>query len=460
MAKVVLSEATKTIRRQFVAHLATEYVVDESANFPSAIKASGRRQNLPSLVFKFAPWAKLKPERRVPAEEFAPLLATLEMAIRGGLPQVCGISFKPVPARSFKDSKGDTLLNTFIPYTPERPPDYEDAKAVLDAYASRLLHQNAADHKHVLQFCADTVQNPSRRPQHGVIIRGAPGTGKSSLPHLVKVALGGRYVWSESDYAPAFKQFAEVLPNNLVVSFDDATASKSTPEDLKLAVTRDTANVEIKGVQTIVEREVYSRIWVISNKKRPFVLPADDRRFYVTEFLDHLHDVAESEAFFADFTTFWKDPANAAAIYWWFMDMDTSDFKPNACAKTEAHKQLISMSASGADAVIAEFLGGTEISYIDGEGITQTSTPPVRPVFHQSQLVDCLMQNRIRDVPEDLIRRKLTEAGYEVSRRVVGSCNKGKQIDLWQRIVPGQKRSPVLTPDQIADIAGGYNGSI
>jgi hypothetical protein len=454
-----LSEATKGIRRKFIASLAQRYVVDESGNFPRAISASGRSQNLSSLTFEFKAWATGHSDRLISSEEYTRFMASLESAIRGGLPRVCGISFKPIAERSFADSKGDILLNTYIEYAPERPANYEACKVVLDKYAGRLFHQNAQDHKVVLQFCGDTIQNPHRRTQWGVIMRGFPATGKSSLINLLRVAQGGRYVWSEADYTPVFKQFSEVLPSNTIVVFDDATAGKNTPEDLKMAVTRTTANVEIKGVQAIVEREVYARVWVINNRHRPLVLPADCRRFYVTEYLDHLHDVADSEAYYEGFTAFWRNPENAAAIHWWFRDIDLSDFKPNSCIKTEARKQLIAMSASGLDAVIAEFLGGTPISHIDGDGIAQTTTPPVRSAFHQSQLADALLNARIKDTPEDLLRRKLTEAGYEQKRRVVGSCNNGKQIDLWQKIVPGQLRAAPFTPDQIAEIAAAYNGS-
>lgn len=452
-----LSEPTKVIRRNFVASLAQRYVIDESGNFPRAISASGRNQNLSSLTFEFAPWAKGHSTRRVPADEFPAFMASLESAIRGGLPRVCGISFRPVAERSFVDSKGDTLLNTYIEYAPERPANYEECKVILDAYADRLFHQSAQDRKIVLQFCGDTIQNPARRTQWGVIVRGYPGTGKSTLPNLIRVAQGERYVWSENDYTPAFKQFSEVFANHTTVVFDDATAGKNTPEDLKLAVTRTTVNVEIKGVQTVVERDVCARVWVINNRHRPFMLPADCRRFYVTEYLDHLIDLADSEAYYEGFTAFWKNPENAAAIHWWFRDIDLKDFKSNACIKTEARKQLIAMSTSGADSVITEFLGGTPISHIDSDGITQTETPPVVEVFHQNQLTECLLASRIKEMPDDLLRRKLTEAGYEQARRKVGTCNGGKQIDVWQRVVPNQKRAPTLTVDQICDISAAFN---
>lgn len=453
-----LSEQTKEIGRKFVAYLAQRYVIDESGNFPRALTASGRSQNLSSLTYEFKAWRKGHEDRKVAADEYGPFMAGLETKIRGGLPRVCGISFKPVNTRSFVDSKGDTLLNTYIPFAPERPANYEACKLVLDTHFDRLFHQNSEDRKHVLQFCGDIIQNPARRPQHGIIMRGSPGTGKSSVVELLKVAQGGRYVWSENDYAPAFKQFSEVFPNNIVVAFDDATAGKNTPEDLKLAVTRATANVEIKGVQAIIERDVSARIFVLSNKHRPFLLPADDRRFYVTEYLDHLHDHAESEAYYEGFSAFWKNPENAAAIHWWFRDIDLSDFKPNSCAKTEARKQLIAMSTSSADNVILEFLGGREISYIDGDGITQTETPPVQTVFHERQLTAFMSERGVPEMLPEMLRRKLTEAGYEESRRAVGTCNDGNQIFVWQKIVPGRRRAPALTEDQVVNISAAYNG--
>lgn len=454
--KKALSETTKAIGRKFILSLAQRYVIDESGTFPRAITASGRHQNLSSLTFEFKPWAKGHDDRRVPDDEYTLFMTGLETRIRSGLTRVCGTSFKPVRGRSFVDSKGDTLLNTYLPYAPERPANYEECKIVLDAYAARLFHQNEEDRKNVMQFCGDIIQNPARRTQWGIVIRGLPATGKSSWVNLLKVAQGGRYVWSESDYGPVFKQFSEVLPNNLVVAFDDATAGKHTAEDLKLAVTRTTANVEIKGVQAVVERDVFARVFVINNRHRPFVLPADCRRFYVTEYLEHLHGLEESEAYFEGFTAFWTDPDNAAGIYWWFKDIDLTGFKPNSCVKTEARNQLIAMSTSSADSVIAEFLGGKEVSYIDADGATQTETPPVQTVFHVNQLLSFMIERRIETLPEDLLNRKLTEAGYIDKRRVVGDCNSGKQIEVWQKIVPGRKRAQPLTPEQITAISAAY----
>lgn len=452
-----LSEKTKQIRRDFIAHLSRKYVIDESGNYPRAISASGRRQNLSSLTFEFSPWARENYDRRIVDDEFKPFMTGLESAIRGGLARVCGISFKPVNERSFVDSKGDVLLNTYLPYAPERPDNYAEAKAFLDEYAARLFHQNGEDKKHVLQFFADIVQNPTRRPQWGIMMRGRTGTGKSSLISLVKVAFGGRYVWSENDYAPAFKQFAEVLPNNMVVCFDDATASKSTYEELKLAITRDTANVEIKGEQTIVEREVYGRVLVLSNSHRPFIMSADDRRFYVTEYLDHLHNLEESEAYFEKFTSFWKNPDNAAAIHWWFRDMDLTGFTAHSCVKTEARKQVIAMSTSSADTAIAEFLGGKEISFTDEHGAAKTEIPLLKEVFHEGQLVQFLKDRQIDNMPGDMLRRKLSESGYELKRRTVPGCNNGKQIPLWQKIVSGKQRNRSLTDEEIAAISDVYN---
>jgi hypothetical protein len=106
---------------------------------------------------------------------------------------------------------------------------------------------------------------------------------------------------------------------------------------------------------------------------------------------------------------------------------------------------------------IAEFVGGSEISHIDAQGETQTETPPVRTVFHISQLTTFLGQRNVTEMPIDMIRRKLSEAGYVEKRRVVEGCNSGKQIDVWQKLVPGQRRAPPITPADQEAIVTAYN---
>jgi len=171
----------------------------------------------------------------------------------------------------------------------------------------------------------------------------------------------------------------------------------------------------------------------------------------------HLHDLADSETYYERFTSFWKNPDHAAAIHWWFRDLASPDFTPHACVKTDARKQLIAMSTSSADTAIAEFLGGREVSYIDAHGLEVTETPPVQTVFHPCQLDTFLKARQVQEMPPDMLRRKLTEAGYEEKRRTVEGCNDGKQIDLWQKVVPGQRRAPALTPEQVDAIATAYN---
>jgi hypothetical protein len=173
-----LSQTSKDIRNRFIAHLALRYVVDESGNYPKVISASGRTQNLSSLTFEFPQWAKDN-DQRVPEGEYAQFTSSLEFAIRARLSRVCGISFKPVETRSFVDSKGDRLLNTFLPYRPERPANYAEAKAILDDFASRLFHQNSDDMKHVLQFSDTPFSVPINAPSMALLCVAPAGAARA-----------------------------------------------------------------------------------------------------------------------------------------------------------------------------------------------------------------------------------------------------------------------------------------
>ncbi|MGO4332487.1 primase-helicase family protein [Cupriavidus sp. M-11] len=109
------------------------------------------------------------------------------------------------------------------------------------------------DRKHVTQVMADIVQNPCRRPQHGLIVTGEQGTGKSTLFRIVRAALGGRHVY-DGTYGSALSSFSEVFVKNLLVVVDDDVGRKDTYERLKSNITKTETSVEIKGVQEAAER--------------------------------------------------------------------------------------------------------------------------------------------------------------------------------------------------------------
>jgi hypothetical protein len=282
----------------YAKHLAAEsWCVDVSGIRPAALHADSNRAACAEYFkIEFADWCDAN-GLSIASFDSNVVSRSLVDKVMARLPRIFGSSFRPTSEKFFK-SRGALLANTYKPVDAPAPADLT-TPAILQGYLERVLPQKE-DRNRVLQFLAHIIQMPQVRPQFGLIMTGEGGTGKSFLVRLVEAALGNRYCWRENSYKPVFKQFSEVLPNNLLVTFDDASASAHTYEDLKHAITSEYQEVEVKGQQKTVSREVYARIIVLSNLEKPLRL-VDDRRFYVTEPCVHKVSREESIVLFKKF---------------------------------------------------------------------------------------------------------------------------------------------------------------
>lgn len=419
----------------YAVHLASNSIYVNVSVFPLKLfhASSNRTEAAEGIEISFPRWAKSQGIRIDPAL-YDGFLRNLPKRVMTHIPQILGTAFRPCNEGHFIDHAGAHLANTFVPFRPATLPAPAEL-SILEEYFDRTF-ENDQDRKTTLQFLAHIIQQPMVRPQWGLLITGAMGCGKSSLSDLLKAALGARHVYSHNEYAPAFAKFSEILPNNLMVCFDDADSNKGTYEDLKLAVTRTTMPVEIKGVQGHVEREVYARIGIFSNSPRPFPYPADDRRFYVLEPMTHKskHNLTGCPANTADFFVRFRDWITSAdtpaTLYHYFNSIDLSDFKPGSTLKTATHKLMAGLSLSVIDTLIEGFL---------------TDHEDYR--FHQNELLAYLKENSVPYPNVDSLKLKLANLGYEHKRRdIKEGKEKISKYWVWQPIV--LPRSPSLNPDE------------
>jgi hypothetical protein len=412
----------------YASFLSSESVCVDVSSYPVKLlhSRSNRNKSSDSIRLGFPAWAT-KHNIRVNTSDYPAFLRGLADRVMSQLPQILGSSFRPVDRPFFTCITGVELANTYVPFRPARP----DAPIpeILEEYFVRLF-ESQQDRQYVLQFLADIIQNPARRPMWSLLITGDHGTGKSTLFTLVKLALGGRHCWEKNDYRPAFKQFSEVFPDNLLVSFDDAPSGRDVYQDMKQCITRTSSQVEIKGEQKLVYREEYARIVTFSNHIRPFVIEPGCRRLYVTERITHKSPlnpegcVENTKAFFVGFKDWWESKEAPAILYHFFMDMDLSDFKPGSTIQTETHAEMVGLSSSVLDGQLSDFI---KDDYR----------------FHQNELLAHLKGNGISNPNLDSIRLKLNSMGYiHARRKVVGS---DKQQDVWQKKVA---RSPSLTDEE------------
>jgi len=419
--------------KRFAAYLTTEsWCIDvTSYPFEALHTNSNRRGAIEAFRLQFPAWARANRIRvDISPADHSEFLKHLGDRLTAHLPAIYGKSFKPVPDRFF-ESQGIMLANTFVPFNPELPDEFEMPE-ILERYLQRAF-MTAQDRKFITEWMADTVQNPSLRNQWGVILTGDQGTGKSTIFRIVRAALGGRHVWDKGSYAPAFSQFSEVFANNLLVVFDDAVATKDTYERLKSNMTKTLTPVEIKGVQEQVQREVFARVLICSNDRSPLPkFPANDRRFYVAEYVEHPDGDSKATAeFFEEFNEWFDLPNTPAVLRHWLLSTDLKDFKPGSTVKTEAHAKMAGLSTPQLDSLIAEYVA---------TGLT----------IHNEGLLTYLAENGYKNPNPDRIDNIMKTLSYEGSRRVVPGCG-DKQQPLWQPIPKG-KRAPALTPEEIEGI--------
>lgn len=414
--EITASEAA----RQYSKYLESKsYCIDESAWPLKALHInSNTDSSIDSFRYDFPAFAKSKGIRV--EGSYSNFLQSLTDRLAYLLPRVKATSFRPEPKKIFINQYGLKCANTYAPFHPVVPEVFV-MPAILEDYLSRVF-MNDQDRKYVTQWLADIVQNPTRRVQWAVVLTGEQGSGKSSIFRLLSAALGGRHIWDHNQYAPAFEKFSEVLPDNLLVSFDDAPAARDTYQKLKQNITRATMPVQLKGIQKQVSRDVYARILICSNSPRPLVIEQGDRRLYVAEPSQHKESEEETAEFFVGFNELLEQPDTPAIIYHWLKSIDLSDFVHGSTIKTETHEKMVGLSSSVLETLLAEYVAEL-------------------PIFHDKNLQEYLTDNGCKNANADLIKMKMASLNYEQKRRTIAGCG-DKQQNLWSPIC---KRARALT---------------
>ena len=312
----------KDVLKLYAKHLESQsWCIDSSGTTVMALHASsGHPANLDYFKNIFPAWSRAE-KVRVQPDQYKGFMDSLRSNLPTRLHSILGSTMRPTP-QPFISVNGAMFANTYAAFNPPRP---VDCSAPLAEELFDRLFPDESERKWCIQHLAHTIQKPLERPQHGLLITGKGGTCKSLMTRLVRSALGGRHWYSKNEYTQALQKFSEVIPDNLLIVFDDATAAKDTYEDLKDTITRDMQTVELKGGQKFVTREVYSRIVVISNLKRPLRL-VDDRRFFAPAYCEHPTSKEDSEAFGARLASWLAEPHASVILYHWFMDVDLTGF--------------------------------------------------------------------------------------------------------------------------------------
>jgi Family of unknown function (DUF5906) len=181
---------------------------------------------------------------------------------------------------------------------------------------------------YLLDWIADIVQNPTRKPGVAPILRGSQGTGKSSITQILAHILGRRNVLITSDKDRILGKFNSGLLNKILLIGEEMlfAGDRATTDKLKHLVTGDTFPIEFK-FGDVLEVKSCHRLILTSNHEQVIQAASEERRFVTfdvsdskrgdTRYFDRLYAVTDG-----------RDDTTAAAFVHHLQTRDISEFKP------------------------------------------------------------------------------------------------------------------------------------
>lgn len=196
--------------------------------------------------------------------------------------------------------------------------------------------------EYVLNWLADLVQNPSRRPGVAIVLRGDQGTGKGAFvtqllkilgPHALHVSLSKRLVGGFNNH----------LKDALLVFSDEAfwAGDKGAEGTLKALITEDTFSIEPKGVDCFTVKN-HLRLILATNNDWACPAGLEERRFFTLD-VSNVH-MQETEYFKTMFDE--MDNGGREALLHFLLHRDISGVDLRKFPKTAAlfEQKLFSMN--------------------------------------------------------------------------------------------------------------------
>ena len=185
-----------------------------------------------------------------------------------------GVTFDP-------DYKDSSYYNLFQGFAVE--PKEGDCGLYLDHIRCNICKGDEDLYHYVLDWMADAIQNPSKRPGVALAIKGKQGVGKGVFASTF-LSLFGPHGIQVTQSSHLVGNFNAHLRDKLLVFADEAfwAGDKKSEGVLKALITEDTLAIEMKGVDVQTSPN-FTRLILASNNEWLIPASADQRRFVVLE---------------------------------------------------------------------------------------------------------------------------------------------------------------------------------
>jgi hypothetical protein len=208
------------------------------------------------------------------------------------------------------------------------PPAPGDCSVILGHIEQVIAGGNKRKAEFIIDWCADIVQNPTRKPGVAIALRGSEGTGKSVLGAILRRALGPRNVLVNADKDRLLGRFNSALASKILIQAEETffAGDSRTTDALKHLITGQTLEIELKFGRSF-EIESFHRLLITSNHTQVIQASSEARRFVVCDvadarrgdsaYFDRLYAIADG-----------RDDATAQAFMHHLLNRDLSKFQP------------------------------------------------------------------------------------------------------------------------------------
>nr|UFK26594.1 putative primase [Yersinia phage Rostov 43] len=347
----------------------------------------------------------------------------------------------------FKDEIGQVWLNTFDPDSIPRPAENlskYDRKAISimqDFFV--VLFPNDKERGYVMDWMAFVIQNPTKRINYSLLVRGAHGSGKTTLGVIMTAMLGSVNVGRVSNTVMngRFTDWAEGHILKIVEEIYDKGDRYSAVERQKEFITNDRFMVEAKGLSAKEAINTSSKM-MFTNHFNALPLDENQRRYLVvsTQAENHL-DMERVYGTAVERSKFFKDvyraiENHAPAIKKWFMEWEISDsfdHKGHAPQDTEAFTVMADAANDGVAGSIAQMIREGDTYGVHRDIIY---VPDLKNAFYDNEDLEMPKTVRLKNIlmelgykPAGVLKFEKKPGRVYVRKRVTGAFTASGKLD-------------------------------
>lgn len=267
-----------------------------------------------------------------------------------------------VSATGARRVPGAVTLNLY-----QEPEELRLGQATADLWIAHVkkLYPDPDEHEHFFDYAADMIQNPGRKPQHGILLAGQQGIGKDAmlLPLRRGVGPGNQASIDPDELFTPYNMYQKSVMLVIDEVRPHPSAGKATDFYNKcktlLANAGDMSPVNGKWLNTFYIPNVL-RVFFTANEPKSMYIPPEDRRIFVMT--SQLPDPKINDVFAPDYFdklfSYFNNGGWDACVQW-LRERDVSLFQHGkAPPQTHGKKQIIESAKASRWSLIDDVIEG------------------------------------------------------------------------------------------------------